>query len=145
MEKDRIIEVGDEVGFELILRNGSKEQLIFTIVEDNYSDVEKGYLSNHSPIAVLLLGEKVGSIIPYFTDETIGIEILSLRNSTHPPSEITHQRRKRMGEIFNQIEFRDAVLFASSVNTKWGNYDPDALSHQNPSFEDKNPKEDGGD
>jgi hypothetical protein len=145
MDNDRYIGIGDEVEFELILRNGCKQKLIFTIVDHKYSDVEKGFLSNHSPIAILILGEKVGSVIPYFTDETKGIEILSIRKPTHLPTITPNQRKKTMSQILNQIEYRDAILFASSVDTKWGSYDPDSMSIHNSSVDFTNPEEDEGD
>ena len=145
MRKDRYIEIGDEVEFELILRNGRKEKRIFTIVDNEFSDIEKGFLSNHSPIAILLVGEKVGSVIPYFKDETKGIEILSIRKPDHLPTRIPHQHRISIRQILKQIELRDAILFASSVDTKWGSYDPDSISTYNSSVEITNPEEDGAD
>ena len=74
------------------------------------------------------MGEKIGVTIPYFTEELMAVEILSIRESTRTPETNTaSQREAALKDAQDQIEFTNAVLFAASVDTKWGEYDADGL------------------
>lgn len=126
-----IVKLGDVVQFDLIYRTGQREHFTLTIVDDSYSDLQAGLLSCSSQIGRIILGEKTGSIIPYFTDEFEAIQIISSTQPSEPSSKSPNKRRKEnMEEILSQIEFRDALLFASSSDTKWGSYDADGMSYQ---------------
>lgn len=122
------IAVGSLVELELVDRSGKKEQLKIVIVQDNAADFSKGYLSEMTPLAKALLGERAGSTIPYLRDDIFSIEILSVRIAENLSAANTTTTRKAMMEkTIREIEDTNAMVFASSFSGKWGDYDPDSI------------------
>ncbi len=125
------VQIGCNLHIELLYRSGNKEQLTFDLVLDEQADIENGFLGISTPLAQALIGEKCGYLIPYFTHEIKAIVILSINKADRKlGEEKSKSRRKSIHEILNQIEYRDAVLFASSTDTKWGSYDADVLDYK---------------
>ena len=121
-------EIGTRVELELLTRSGEREYLTFDLVTDHQADYESGFLGASTPLAKSILGESPGIVIPYFTEEFQGVEILSIIESTRkPPRDTSSQREANVKAAKEQIEFTNAVLFAASVDTKWGEYDADGL------------------
>ena len=128
LEQQGSVQIGCQVSLEILYRNGRRESLSLDIVTDEKGDLNHGFLSSSTHLARAILGEKTGYIIPYFTEETISVEITLIQKSTRTPGADAHKKKKsKLNEIKDQIEFRDALLFASSSNTKWGEYDPDGM------------------
>ena len=128
MEGPNRAEIGTQVELELLTRSGAREHLAFDLVPDPQADIQAGFLGESTPLAKAILGESAGIVIPYFTDEFQGVEILSITESTRkPPSDASAQREAKVQAAKEQIEFTNAVLFAASVDTKWGEYDADGL------------------
>ena len=122
--------LGTCIVLKLLSRNGESEPLEFDLVPDNQADYVSGFLGVSTPLAQAILGEKTGVTIPYFTDELMGVEIISIRVSTRTQEKnIASQREAALNEAKEQIEFTNAVLFAASVDTKWGEYDADGLDY----------------
>ena len=122
--------LGTCVVLKLLSRNGESEHLEFDLVPDDQADYVSGFLGVSTPLAQAILGEKTGGTIPYFTDELMGVEIISIRVSTRTQEKnIASQREAALNEAKEQIEFTNAVLFAASVDTKWGEYDADGLDY----------------
>jgi len=131
MKNIRVVKLGDEVEFDLIYQTGKRERIKLTIVDSSPSDLDVGLLSHNSPIARNIIGEEPGSVIPYFTDEIVGIHIISFTQKSFQSFPDTNNRRKeKLVNTLKQIEFREALLFASSTDTKWGSYDPDGLTYE---------------
>jgi hypothetical protein len=125
------VQPGYCVSIKLLYRSGEGEHLEFDLVPDEQADYQNGFLGISTPIAKAILGEKAGITVPYFTDELMAIEILSIRESTRTPTADTAiQRDTAVQNAKDQIEFTNAVLFAASVNTKWGAYDADGLDYE---------------
>ena len=118
------------VSIKLLYRSGESEQLEFDLVADEQSDYQAGFIGVSTPFAQAILGEKAGITVPYFTDELMAIEILSIRESTRTAADTAVQRDSAVQNAKDQIEFTNAVLFAASVNTKWGAYDADGLDYE---------------
>jgi hypothetical protein len=120
--------LGCLVEIELISRSGEREHLEFDLVPDEQADYPFGFLGASTNLAQAILGEKIGITIPYFTEELMAVEILSIRESTRvPETNAASQREAALKDAQDQIEFTNAVLFAASVDTKWGDYDADGL------------------
>ena len=125
------VQIGFCVEIKLLSRSGESEHLEFDIVPDEQADYQAGFLGVSTPLAKAILGEKTGITIPYFTDELMAIEILSIRESTRIPAPDAAARRDTaVQNAKEQIEFTNAVLFAASVDTKWGTYDADGLDYE---------------
>ena len=126
----------------LIARSGSRETLKFDLVSDDDADYQAGFLGISTSLARAILGEKPGTLVPYFTEDLQAVEILSITAATRKPSSSTSTQRKRnIQETKSQLEFRDALLFASSAGTKWGDYDADGLDYEKWVNSENQPKE----
>lgn len=124
-------ELGCLVEIELLSRTGMRERLEFDLVPDEQADYQAGFLGVSAHLAQAILGEKVGITIPYFTEELMAVEILAIRESTRTPEvDAGSQREAALKDAQDQIEFTNAVLFAASVDTKWGEYDADGLDYE---------------
>jgi hypothetical protein len=116
------------VEIELVSRAGEIERLEFEIVPDKEADFYSGFLSQDTPMARAILGRPVGSTVPYAVGDSRAIHILSMgpaagMNST----EAAEKRRASVEEAKRQSERTNAIIFASSVEGKWGEYDADHL------------------
>ncbi len=125
------VQPGSCVAIKLLSRSGETEHLEFDIVPDEHADYQAGFLGVSTPLAKAILGEKAGITVPYFTDELMAVEILSIRESTRTPAaDAVVRRDAAVKNAKDQIEFTNAVLFAASVDTKWGSYDADGLDYE---------------
>ena len=125
------VQLGCCVEIEFVARSGECECLEFDLVPDQQADYQAGFLGVSTPLAQAILGEKAGITVPYFTDELMGIKIISIRESNRNIHEDTvAQRKAALKDAIDQIEFKNAVLFAASMNTKWGSYDADGLDFE---------------
>ena len=136
-QSDRIT-VGCQVEVDLQDRAGKKERLKVVIVPDEAADFANGYLSENTPLAKILLGERAGNIIPYLQNDILAIEILSVAKPTDkPPVEAAEKRKAMMKKTLREVEDTNAMIFASSFSGKWGDYDPDSIPKEKKSEETK--------
>ncbi|MCJ7700073.1 MAG: hypothetical protein MUO62_00685 [Anaerolineales bacterium] len=120
--------MGCHIDLLLIHRSGEQNHLDFDLVPDDQADFENNFLGISTHLAKTIIGESPGYLIPYFTDELKAIKIISVRTSIRKSETGKNDHRKEiLNQTRTQIEFRNAVLFASSTDTKWGSYDADAL------------------
>ncbi len=126
-EKD-LIAVGSQVEIELTDRAGNKERLSIAIVRDEFADFAHGFISENTPLAKALLGERAGSVIPYLKDDIFSIHILSASTAPNqPPKDAAEKRQANLRKAIRQVEDTNAMVFASSFSGKWGDYDPDSI------------------
>jgi hypothetical protein len=131
MDEKLVVKLGHLVELDLIYRTGERERMRLTIIESPLSDLDSGLLSNESSLAKTILGEEQDCIIPYFTDELEGIHVISVsRNPEKTDIGTIKDIKSNRRDILSQIEFREALLFASSSDTKWGSYDADSLKYE---------------
>ena len=123
------VQPGYCVSIRLLYRSGKSEHLEFDLVSDEQSDYQAGFIGVSTPFAKAILGEKAGITVPYFKDELMAIEILSISESNRSAADTAVQRDRAVQNARDQIEFTNAVLFAASVDTKWGSYDADGLDY----------------
>lgn len=122
------ITIGCQVEVLISERNGNKERVKLVIVPDDAADYSHGYLSENTPLARALLGEKVRTIIPYLKDDILSIEVLAVtRPTTEPTNDGAERRKARMRKTIREVEDTNAMIFASSFSGKWGDYDPDSI------------------
>lgn len=128
-EKYDTVILGCCVELDFIYRTGNRQRIKVELVPDDKADFERGFLGISTPLAQTLLGEGPGYLIPYFTEEFQAIQIILIEKSSLGADHQSSARKKVIQETLEQIEFRDAVLFASSTSTKWGSYDADGLDY----------------
>jgi hypothetical protein len=120
------------VEVELINQDASTDQLAFTLVPDAQADFAQGFLGVSTPLAKAILGYTVGSTVPYRAEDIRAVKILAARPSQQKPTEDVAARREAVErEAINTAEYINAMIFASAVDTKWGDYDADGLNPEN--------------
>jgi len=91
---DLRVQIGYQVELELIYRSGERERLAFDLVPDNQADYPARFLAASTSLAQAILGEKIGIPIPFFTDELMAVDVLSICESTRSPETDTATRRE---------------------------------------------------
>jgi Transcription elongation factor, GreA/GreB, C-term len=122
------VKAGMRVEIELVSRNGKIERLAVTIVPDAQADFASGFLGEGTPLAKAILGQTVGSLVPYPVADMRAVRILSASASGQAPADEAAARREAvLREAAEKSEFTSAQIYATSADTKWGDYDADSL------------------
>jgi len=122
--RDLKVETGMLVEVELISRSGESEILIFTLVEDEQADFSAGFLGSSTPLAKTILGHYQDSKLDYTAGDLQYVRILSVEPSDKIQTEDVKARREAvMRKALNHSDYVNALNFATSVNSKWGDYD----------------------
>jgi Transcription elongation factor, GreA/GreB, C-term len=122
------VTVGMRVEVELVSRSGETEQLAVTIVPDEQADFAAGFLGEGTPLAKAILGQTVGTLVPYPVADMRAVRILSASASGQAPADEAATRREAvLREAAEKAEFTSAQIYATSADTKWGDYDADSL------------------
>ena len=126
--EDLKVQEGMLVKVELIQRSGVVEGMEFTLVKDDLADYRAGFLGMGTPLAKQILGKYADVIVDYEEGDLSRVRILSVEPSDRIPTEDVNTRRDElMRKVRNQAEHINAVMFSSSVNGKWGDYDIDSI------------------
>lgn len=125
---DLKIALGMLVEIELVSRAGAIERLVFTIVPDEQADFNAGFLGVGTPLARAILGHMEGDRLDYSVADAQALKILSVRVSEQVQAEDVSARREALfRKARNHSDYVNALTFATSVNSKWGDYDIDSL------------------
>ncbi len=123
-----IIKPGHLVEVELISQNGETERLAFTLVSDDQADFDAGFLGVSTPLAKTILGKMAGVQVPYRVGDLKAVNILSVQASGAEQTEdVSARRQATIDQAVKQSDYVNAMIFAGSVNSKWGDYDIDKL------------------
>jgi hypothetical protein len=118
------VDIGYLVEVDLISQGGEAERLVFTLVEDKQADFKAGFLGVSTPLAQAILGKTAGEVIPYQAGDLRCVKILSVRLSDQVQSEdIASRRQAVIRKAIDHSDYVNAMIFAGSVNSKWGDYD----------------------
>ena len=124
MARDLKVEAGMQVKVELVNRKGEGEILIFTLVEDEQADFSAGFLGSGTPLAKTILGHYPDSKLDYTAGDLAYVRILSVAPSDKIQTEDVIARRAAvMRKALKHSDYVNALIFATSVNSKWGDYD----------------------
>ena len=122
------VTLGMQVAIELVSRDGETERLTLTLVPDEQADFTAGFLGAGTPLAKTLLGQTVGTELPYPIADMRAVRILAVSASGPAPAEdVAARREATIREAVSKSEFINAMIFASAMGTKWGDYDTDGL------------------
>lgn len=121
-------QTGTRVKLELVDESGTKEPMEVQIVPDDYADVIKGYLGQGTPLARAIEGHLAGESVAYNMGDIRQVHILEVSLAEEgPDARIAERREQVMRKALDQTDRTNAILFASSFNGKWGDYDPSSL------------------
>ncbi len=120
------VKPGYLVEVELLSQNGEIERLRFTLVEDTQADFDSGFLGVSTPLAKTILGKMAGVQLPYRVGDLKSVRILSVQPGGAAPAEDVAARRQAViDKAVKHSDYINAMIFAGSVNSKWGDYDID--------------------
>jgi hypothetical protein len=133
------VALGTHVEIELIDPSGESERLAFDVVPDDQADFRSGLSGEGTPLGRAILGRRVGEQMIYKAAEVLKVRIISIDPVASQPSDEAAARRKEaVQEAATQIERTNAMIFATTVEGKWGGYDADGMMKD---WEDKASKE----
>jgi hypothetical protein len=119
---------GMRVDIELVSRSGETQPLGVTLVPDEQADFSAGFLGAGTPLARAILGQEVGSQVPYLVADLVAVRIVAASPSAQlPADELAARREAVLREAAEKSEFTSAQIYATSADTKWGDYDVDGL------------------
>jgi hypothetical protein len=123
------VDVGMFVEVDFIDAGDQHEGLSFHLVPDAQADFKNGFLGEGTPLARAILGQAAGDRVVYQADEIVAVEIRSIHPSQADQlrSNTASQRQESVRKAAEQSELTNTILFASSFNGKWGDYDPSGL------------------
>ena len=122
------VALGKLVELRLVDQSGGTETISFCIVPDKLADYRNGFLGEGTPLAVAILGQQVGARIPYGVDDIAAIEVVSVGPAQSEPDKgVVARREETLRKAVLHSDLTNAVIFASSFDSKWGDYDPTRL------------------
>ena len=123
-----LVGLGAYVEVELMSRSGGRERLAFTLVADAQADFTAGFLGAGTPLAKAVWGQPAGAELPYPVADLRAVRVLLVRAQGQVPKEDVASRREAVErQAVDAAESINAMIFASAVNNKWGDYDPQGL------------------
>lgn len=103
---------------------GEAEKLAFVIVPDAQADYYAGYLGEGTPLAKAIMGCRVGNRVVYKAGEAAcKVRILSIGPAAEKTGGEAEARRAAVEQAREQIAKTDAMIFASTFEGKWGEYE----------------------
>jgi hypothetical protein len=128
MSDQTVVLDGMKVRLELVDETGGREYLSVQLVADEYADLTRGFLGASTPLGRAIFGQTVGTTLDYRMDDIVAVKILFVEPSDDSPDPAVARRREEtLRKAADQSERTNAILFASSFNGKWGDYDPGSL------------------
>lgn len=127
---ESLVQLGSHVLVELLDSAGETQQLEFDLVPDASADFSRGYLGASTPLAQAILGQPAGAVLPYRQADILQVKILSLAPpASLPLADLAQQREEAARKALQQVQQTSAMIFASSFSGKWGDYDPEGITH----------------
>jgi hypothetical protein len=127
---ETLVRLGSHVLVELLDSSGETQQLKFDLVPDTSADFSRGYLGLSTPLAQAILNQPAGAALPYQQADILQVKILSVTAPASLPfADLAQQREEAARKALQQVQQTSAMIFASSFSGKWGDYDPDGITH----------------
>ncbi len=140
MSTDAIITEGSRVELELISRSDTREELEFTLVPDRAADFDRGLLGSTTPLGQAILGHAAGETLEYARGDIVQVRILRVAagDAGGAPEDAGETRADALRRARDKAELANLVSFALTVDSKWGDYDPEHIVQQ---YEEQDKKE----
>jgi hypothetical protein len=99
------------------------------VVADNAADFDHGLLGENTPLARAILGKQAGAVIPYRAGDIVEVRVLSVSAAENAqPTDLSERREEVTQKAIQDSDRTSLVIYASSMNSKWGEYDPGVLN-----------------
>ncbi len=128
MSETALALAGCKIEVELIDNVGKRDPFIVQIVPDAFADLARGYLGEGTALCQAIYGQPVGAEIGYTMGDIRAVRIVAVTLTDEGPDKGVEVRRAAaLRKAVDQSDRTNAILFASSFNGKWGDYDPAGL------------------
>lgn len=123
-----LVSVRHKVILEILSENDEVDSFSLEIVPDEVADFKAGLLGETTPLAQAILGHSAGETLSYHAGDIVQVKILEVELGTFNNfREVRERKQAILQEAIRQSDLTNAIIFASAVNNKWGDYDPGAL------------------
>lgn len=119
----RQVEFGSAVIVELVDQDGHAEPLTLVIVAERAADFDQGFLGENAPLARAILGQFVGSVVPYVMGDIRQVHIVQAQRVDLTAEDTAARRAAVLDKAREDAARTNAEMFAASFSGKWGNYD----------------------
>jgi hypothetical protein len=123
----QVVAIGRHVEIELLDREGGCERFALDVVPHDRADFAAGRLGSETPLAMALLGQRVGAQVPYNVGDLRAVRILSVSAAGGAPDAEVADRRAILAKAVSRSEQAEAARFSLTVDLKWGGTDPSAI------------------
>ncbi len=122
---------GRHVELEIKYQTSETERLGLDVVADKSADFNHGFLGESTPLAKAIMGRQAGEMVPYREGDIVEVRILSVSAElSAQPEDLSQRREEAERKAIRHSDHTSAVIYASSMNSKWGDYDPDGLKEE---------------
>lgn len=122
------IDLNTHVELEMLCSSGEREAASFDIVLEEEADYYAGFLGICTPLAQAILGHIAGDRIKYLAGDLCEVIVLSVTPMVRQlPGDSATRREEVLRKVVAESELKDRIAVATSVDNKWGDYDPEAL------------------
>jgi hypothetical protein len=122
---------GRHVELEIQYAGGEVERLSLDLVSDTAADFEQGFLGQSTPLAQAILGRAAGEVVAYRAGDALEVRILSVSAElSAKPTDLSERREETLRKALRDSDRTSTILFASSYNGKWGDYDSSSLQEE---------------
>lgn len=137
---------GTRVEVELFSESGEKELLAFDLVPDEDADLDDGLLGLGTPLGRAIKGKTAGDTVAYNVGDIRLVRILKVAYSRRSLSDTNAaaNRQVTLQKAVSQSDLAEAVRFATTFNSKWGDYDPEGIAAHWQASRPDDPGEPGG-
>lgn len=119
---------GRHVELELTYETGEVERLSLDIVPDTAADFERGFLGENTPLGKAIYGHTAGSTVTYQAGDRVSVRILAVSASLREQEgDRAAEREEKLRKAKADSDRTSILIYASSMNNKWGDLDPDSL------------------
>lgn len=119
---------GRHVELELKYETSEVERLSLDVVADKAADFEKGFLGENTPLAKAIIGKQAGAVVAYKAGDIVEVRIISVSATQNgQPTDLSERREEATRKAIRHADHTSLTIYATSMNNKWGDVDPDAL------------------
>jgi hypothetical protein len=85
-------------------------------------------IGESTPLAKAIIGHEAGAHLPYRVGDALRVHLKNITMSLNSePVDLTDRREDTLRKAVKESDRANAIIFASSMNSKWGDYDPSGI------------------
>jgi hypothetical protein len=111
------VDLNTQVEIEMTYTSGEQQVMNFDLVTDDQADFYAGFLGVSTPLAQAILGQRLGTSVPYPVGDVTEVKILSIcPSSRQAPSDKAAQRERVIRQAVAESELKNRLAVATAVD-----------------------------